>query len=476
MKRHLLFFILSVISLAIAAQAPQAFNYQAVLREASGQLIQDQQVRMRMSILQGSATGTLVYKENHLCTTNGFGQVNLGIGNGTVEAGNFAQINWTSGTYFLKTEVDPAGGVNYTTLGATQLIAVPYALHAASSGSLPSMTTQQRDALQNPVNGMTINNLTTNCLNYYVNARWYEVCGDCTPLPTPANAGPDQLDISDTTATLAGNNPAVGAGIWTIVSGTGGTVVNASSPASGFHGKAGTVYTLKWTISTPCGTSEDLVDIGFSIVQPCPNLPTVLYGGQTYHTVLIGTQCWLRENLNIGTRINSTATGYQQTNNGVIEKYCYNNDPANCTLYGGLYEWPEAMQYSSTEESQGICPAGWHVPSDSDWSELVTFAGGFSVAGGKLKQAGSIQEGTGLWHAPNEGATNESGFTALPAGVRSNSMGYFNGLGYDGYFWTSSQENDNDAFYLFMNYDYPDVYLTILNKRNGFSVRCLRND
>ena len=90
--------------------------------------------------------------------------------------------------------------------------------------------------------------------------------------------------------------------------------------------------------------------------QPCPGIPTVTYAGKTYNTVQIGSQCWLKENLDVGTMINSTSSGYQQTNNSIIEKYCYDNNPANCETYGGLYEWPEAMQYSTTPGTKGICP------------------------------------------------------------------------------------------------------------------------
>ncbi|MBK7631803.1 MAG: hypothetical protein IPJ23_14075 [Ignavibacteriales bacterium] len=98
----------------------------------------------------------------------------------------------------------------------------------------------------------------------------------------------------------------------------------------------------------------------------------VSYGGKDYNTVLIGNQCWLKENLNVGTMINSTGSGFLQTNNGIIEKYCYDNNPANCEIYGGLYEWPEAMQYSTTPGSQEICPLGWHIPTLADFQTLST--------------------------------------------------------------------------------------------------------
>src|ERR1035437_4695141 len=111
--------------------------------------------------------------------------------------------------------------------------------------------------------------------------------------------------------------------------------------------------------------------------NPCPGIPTVDYAGKIYNTVAIGDQCWLKENLDVGTRINGSL---EQTNNSTIEKYCYNDDPANCTTNGGLYQWAEAVQYMNgatntsspspafTGNIQGICPTGWHLPTNAEYS------------------------------------------------------------------------------------------------------------
>jgi len=125
--------------------------------------------------------------------------------------------------------------------------------------------------------------------------------------------------------------------------------------------------------------------------SPCPGNPTIVYGGQTYNTVQIGAQCWLKENLNIGTKINGTVN---QNNNSIIEKYCYGDLESNCNIYGGLYQWNEMMQYVTTAGVQGICPAGWHVPTDDQWATVATFLGGEGLAGGKMKSTGTI-EGAG---------------------------------------------------------------------------------
>jgi uncharacterized protein (TIGR02145 family) len=131
----------------------------------------------------------------------------------------------------------------------------------------------------------------------------------------------------------------------------------------------------------------------------------VSHGGKNYQTVQIGTQCWFKENLNIGTRINGSQ---DQTNNGVIEKYCYDDNEANCNTYGGLYQWDELMQYVTTQGAKGLCPDGWHIPTDAEWTTLTTYPGGESVAGGKMKS-------TSGWYNNGNGS-NSSGFTALPGG------------------------------------------------------------
>jgi len=198
--------------------------------------------------------------------------------------------------------------------------------------------------------------------------------------------------------------------------------------------------------------------------------------GQIYSTVQIGSQCWMAENLNIGTKINSTSGGQQQTDNGIIEKYCYNNEEDSCNVYGGLYEWNEAMQYVTTEGAQGICPDSWHIPTDSEWTILTDYLGGSSVAGGKMKSTGTIEAGTGLWHSPNTGATNESGFTGLPGGYRSSDSGPFYVLGYHSLFWSSSQYDVSYAWSRYLSYDIASLSPHFDDKGHGFSVRCLKDN
>ncbi|MDH3650846.1 MAG: hypothetical protein OEQ53_14265, partial [Saprospiraceae bacterium] len=134
MKRTLPF-ILSLMLFAIVttAQSPEAFSYQAVARDATGQILSNQSVSFRVNILQGRATGTDVYAETHVTTVNDFGLVNLEIGNGVVKNGDFSAIDWGADTYFVQMEMDEAGGNNYQLLGTSQLLSVPYALYTKSA-------------------------------------------------------------------------------------------------------------------------------------------------------------------------------------------------------------------------------------------------------------------------------------------------------------------------------------------------------
>ncbi|MCD4697445.1 MAG: hypothetical protein K8S16_14520, partial [Bacteroidales bacterium] len=131
--------------------------------------------------------------------------------------------------------------------------------------------------------------------------------------------------------------------------------------------------------------------------------------GQSYNTVQIGTQCWMAENLNIGTRIDGVN---EMTDNSTIEKYCYDDLETNCDTYGGLYQWDEMMQYTTTPGVQGICPTGWHLPTDNEWCTLENGVDAGTVsctaigwrgidAGGNLKEIGTTH-----WNSPNTGATN----------------------------------------------------------------------
>lgn len=180
----------------------------------------------------------------------------------------------------------------------------------------------------------------------------------------------------------------------------------------------------------------------------------IIYEGKTYGTVLIGTQCWMKENLNVGTMIQGNSN---QSNNGVKEKYCYNNDTANCSIYGGLYQWNEAMQYVTTEGARGICPEGWHVPTRAQFITLSESVGW--LANTLIRQDQGIN------------STNTSGFSGLYAGFRD--FSYFTQLATHTYFWSTTPDEYGYAYMSLSNYTNP--YFNSAPSYCGTSIRCLKD-
>lgn len=133
MKRLILSFLAFVFCFMGICQVPESFNYQAIVRNIAGEVVSTKAVSFKFSILIGSTSGTVVYSEKHGVTTNQSGLISLAIGNGTEKTGNFTTIDWSADSYFLKVEIDPAGGTTYTDMGTTQLLSVPYVLHANTS-------------------------------------------------------------------------------------------------------------------------------------------------------------------------------------------------------------------------------------------------------------------------------------------------------------------------------------------------------
>jgi uncharacterized protein (TIGR02145 family) len=214
------------------------------------------------------------------------------------------------------------------------------------------------------------------------------------------------------------------------------------------------------------GNSTLTVNGNVLITNGCGAPLTDTRDGKVYPTVMIGSQCWMAQNLNIGVIL---STYDESTNNSVIEKYCWGNASGNCDIYGGLYSWDEAMQYSETEGVQGICPSGWHIPTDAEWDILANAVGGQYVAGGAMKEAGLSH-----WIDPNYGATNSSGFTGLPGGYRTD-YAYCYNLGTFAQIWSSSKAGTSEALYRSLSYSNTQLYRSSYNYKDGFSIRCLKN-
>ena len=186
------------------------------------------------------------------------------------------------------------------------------------------------------------------------------------------------------------------------------------------------------------------------------------YEGQVYSTVLIGSQCWMKENLNVGTKL-ATGGTMPDTGDSTIEKWCYDNSDANCTTYGGLYHWDEAMSVGAG--SQGICPDGWHIPSDTEWCTMTL------CVDGTVDCNSETWSGTDCGTKLKEGGS--SGFEGLLAGYRGTGSTFY-GLTTVTHFW-SSTGTDGTAWTRYLHVDYAAVTRDAHDKALGFSVRCLRD-
>jgi len=219
----------------------------------------------------------------------------------------------------------------------------------------------------------------------------------------------------------------------------------------------------KYVVSVDAATAADPVD----------------GDGNTYATVLIGTQVWMASNLNT-TKYNDGTSIPNETVDATwaalsTGAYCwFNNDAATYqSTYGALYNWFVVDNNASTmvasNGGKNVCPVGWHVPTDTEWSTLTTYLGGQSVAGGKLKETGTTH-----WYAPNTGATDETSFTAVPGGYRN-----YNGPCYSirlaGYWWSSTESSSANAWYRYMDYSNSSVVRGGYEEQHGYSVRCLRD-
>lgn len=203
---------------------------------------------------------------------------------------------------------------------------------------------------------------------------------------------------------------------------------------------------------------------------PGGNSPSVCidYDGNAYPTFTIATQTWMAENLRVTKYRNGDAIPNVTDDAAwailLSDAYCwYQNDQATNAKYGALYNW------DAINDSRGLCPQGWHVPTDAEWTTLTSYLGGTSVAGGKMKSISA------LWTSGNTDATNNSGFSGLPGGLRSGPSGLYYNSGSFGSWWSSTAITYSQAWYYRLNYHNGTVNVFSGDKQDGFSVRCLRD-
>ena len=230
------------------------------------------------------------------------------------------------------------------------------------------------------------------------------------------------------------------------------------------------LISCKKETTTPNNSGNNTTDTTKTIGKPGPNITDG--EGNSYKTVTIGSQTWMAENLKVskyndGTTIPNIIDNTQWQNDTSGAWSYYNNDVANNTKYGKLYNWYAVSK--TTNGNKNVCPTGWHVPTDAEWTVLTDYLGGESIAGGKMKEVGTTS-----WNDPNADATNTSLFTGLPGGYRLYN-GDYDVIGNLGNWWSSTESNSNFAWLRNLYYSNGTAYGAVNVKRNGLSVRCLRD-
>jgi uncharacterized protein (TIGR02145 family) len=501
---HLIFMILI---LSLHAQAPQKMSYQCVVRNSSGALVTNQSVGIRISILQGTTTGTVVYQEtyNPNPQTNTNGLVSIEIGGGLAITGTFTGIDWATGPYFLKTETDPTGSTNYTIVGISQLLSVPYAMYAKTAGN--EFSGSYNDLTNKPILFSGNYNDLTNRQTLF-DGSWANITGKPTSLTgygitdgmstshvangitssmisnwntafgwgnhaglyRPISYVPAWSEITSKPTTLAGY------GITDAVNTTDNQTIAGNKKFTGtINASSQNITNVANPVSDQDAATKAYVD---AIEEKITMLKNTLNAGglvkdidgNSYNTVVIGTQIWMAENLkttkyNDGTPV-PLVTDIAAWNTFNTPGYCwYNNDPSSYKdIYGALYNF-------LTTKTLKLCPAGWHLPSGEEWTALTNYLGGISVAGGKLKETGTYH-----WKSPNTNATNESGFMGLPSGERTFN-GLFNLIGSETIWWASTPVSNSLGAIWKIQFDGGNIIgvSTLTEQGSGCSVRCIKD-
>jgi uncharacterized protein (TIGR02145 family) len=309
---------------------------------------------------------------------------------------------------------------------------------------------------------------------------------DCAGVKIAGTLTKDKI-ASNVTATLSytggnGKTYTTKSHTSTVVTGLTATLVAGTLA----NGEGTLAYTISGTPTTS-GTANFTIALGgksctitISVDDVTQN-PTSGYGpnitdteGNSYKTVYIGTQQWMAENLKVskysdGVTIPNITDNTQWASLTTGAWANYNNSPTNNDTYGKLYNWYAVSR--TTNGNKNVCPTGWHVPTDAEWTVLTDFLGGISVAGSKMKEVGTTN-----WSSLNTDATNVSLFSALPGGSRAgvNNGSYFS-LGNYGYWWSSTEGSTSNAWYRILGKEFGSAGRSDSNKNSGISIRCLKD-
>ncbi len=454
----LLFMLVACIAIC---QSPVLMNYQMVVQDNSGNFISGSLIGLRLSILHGSETGAEIFAETHSVSTNPNGLISVQIGGGINVFGSLSAINWATGPFFLRAQTDPTGGANYSIENSSQLVSVPYSFYSMHS----------QDA-QYAGNGFSHVSETGDTL-YFLNGSYIIV-------PEISNANGNSVDALGCTNSSACNYNSsasqddgscyfIGGNCDDGISSTTADVYNSDCICEGSIVETGTLHS--------CGAAN--------VHNPYKSYGSMTdQQGNTYKTIIIGNQEWMAENLNTSIYRNGDSivsglsdTEWQATQAGAWAYY--NDDSSSACPYGKLYNW------YAVNDARGLCPLGWHVPTDTEWTTLIGFLDPASdgmtnyvnTSGRAMKSFGTMENGNGYWNAfdPSVEGTNSSGFSSLPGGYRFD-YGPYGDLGNLQYLWSSTQFDANYAWYRYTYHAtiYTNRFSGALNY--GIGVRCLRND
>ncbi len=508
LKNYFVFISIILMIFSLQGQAPDGFHYQAVARDQSGQPITDQSIDLHIGIHRDSPEGEEVYAETFLVSTNEFGLINLTIGHGQALKGDFSDISWSESTYYVAVSMDIEGEGSYIPMGVSQLMSVPYALHALTAENVFSGNYEDLENAPDLSSYVSVETPQTGDILFFDDDSWYKLpIGEENQallvkdgLPQWSSVSFGDTDLLPPTLEILffnGINQSE-ANVNAEITDDGGAhisesgVVYSQDENPGFEDQTvyhtepgvgaftvelenlepGTTYYVRAFATNGVGTSFSAQDSFTTWEESTDTTGTVTdVEGTVYQTILIENQWWMAENLttrkyNDGSDI---ATGY--TDEAWVElttgAWAYFNDDHQWDpIYGKLYNW-----YAATDP-RGICPEGWRLPTDQEIRDLRDAFGGTSEAGGKFKETGTAEDGDGYWREPNEGATNSSGFSARPGGARIH--GAFVNRETAGYFWTSDEAiGEGYARNFLVVYDDASMWRHNYHKHYGLSIRCV---